>query len=81
MLVIDIVSHEDFVLIKNMTELQRNIKSIIFKLTGIVIEILKNSIIHNIVKVCLSVCYSWKDKSEQAKISTPGVFLVSVKRN
>ena len=41
MLVIDIVSHDDFVLIKNMTELQRNIKSIIFKLTGIVIEILK----------------------------------------
>ena len=33
-----------------MTELQRNIESIIFKLTGIVIEILKNSIIHNIVK-------------------------------
>ena len=50
MLVIDIVSHEDFVLTKNVTELQRNINSIIFKLTGIVIEILKNSVIHNIVK-------------------------------
>ena len=50
MLVTHILSHEYFVLTNNVMELQRNIESMIFKLTGIVIEILKNSVIKNIVK-------------------------------
>ena len=50
MLLSDIVSHEEFVLTKNVTELRKNMVKIIQTITGVQIDIVKNFKLSSIVK-------------------------------